>query len=108
MEKSTNVPETTNGAAAPLEAIENLIGELRDTVTRFQDEQSPEAFAAIVTALGGFGMSSTEVWKKAQKFTVENPLRTAVYAGVVFFALRGLLGEAGRMTSGRGKSSHHH
>lgn len=104
MENSKNVPETT--PAAPLEAIESLIGELRQTVSRFQEEQSPETFAAIVTSLGGFGLSTTDMWKQAQKFTVENPLRTAIYAGVVFFALRGLVGSAGR-ASAPAKNTHH-
>lgn len=74
-----------------LESFDRLSRDLRQAVHRFQEEQTPESFAGIVTALGGFGLSGAQLWRQAARYAQAHPLRVAVYAGVVFFAMRGLM-----------------
>jgi hypothetical protein len=78
------------------ENFQNLLDEVRDCVHRFQDDQSPENFAGIVTALSGFGLSGADLWKKAAAYAKANPVRVGIYAGILFFALKGLTGQTGQ------------
>lgn len=72
------------------ENFESLSRQLRAAVERFQGEQTPENFAGIITALRGYGVSATEVWQTTADYTRRHPVRVAVFAGILFFALKGI------------------
>lgn len=77
---------------SPIDNIGEVFEGVRNAVSRFQQDQTPENFASIVTALGGFGLGGLDLWKQAADYTRKHPLQVAVGAGVLFFALRGLSG----------------
>jgi hypothetical protein len=94
--KQATASETTAIELGPLR-IDNfaeLMGDLKSTVSRFQDESTPQNFAAIVTSLQGFGLSGADVWQQAASYAKKNPLRVAAFAGLAFYALKGLLAQA--------------
>lgn len=74
--------------------FDHLTMTLKSAVTKFQEDQSPENFAGIVTALSAFGISGADLWSKAAAYAKVHPVRIALGAGVLFYAMKGLLGES--------------
>lgn len=81
------------------EGFSQMADALRDAVTKFQEEQSPENFAPIITALSAFGLSSVEMWKTAAEYTRRHPIQVAALAGLAFFAVKGLTSSSRRVTA---------
>lgn len=75
----------------------NLMDGLKDAVTRFQDQSTPESFAQIITALGAFGLSGAEIFRDVTDYTKKHPVRVAFAVGLTFFALKGLLGQSEKL-----------
>ena len=76
-----------------IENFAELSQRLKDSVDRFQGDQTPENFAAIITSLAGFGLSGADLWQQAAAYAKRNPLRVAALAGLAFFALKGLVSQ---------------
>ena len=72
------------------EDIEHLAHELKLCLNRFQQDPTPENFAPIVSSLRGFGLSGKDLWREALSYTRRYPLRVAIFAGIVFYALKGI------------------
>lgn len=72
--------------------FDRLVDGLKRALSDFQTEQTPENFAVIVTALSEFGISGADIWRRAADYSKRYPLRSAVVAGLAFFAFKGLLG----------------
>lgn len=86
--KQTSQPET------PIHDFEALTADLNKALQKFQDEQSPENFAVIVTALSEFGISGADLWHQVSAYAKRNPMRVAMFVGLVFFALKGIGSQA--------------
>lgn len=70
--------------------FESLVTTLKDAVTKFQEDTSPQNFAEIVTALSDFGISGADIWQQVASYTKRHPIRVAMIAGLAFFAMKGL------------------
>lgn len=93
MSKTDESPDAQALQLGPLH-IDNfteLMQNLKQTVERFQNEQTPENFAGIVTSLAGFGLSGAELWQQAAGYAKRNPLRVAAIVGLAFYAFKGLV-----------------
>ena len=73
------------------QSFDQLVGELKASVSRFQEDTSPENFAGIVSVLSRFGISGADLWSQVARYSKEHPLRVALGATVVFFAAKGLI-----------------
>lgn len=100
MTTSDDSTETPSLQLGPLhlDNFADLMGDLKKSVDRFQNEQTPENFAVIISSLAGFGLSGADLWQQAATYAKRNPLRVAAIAGLAFFALKGVLsqGQAAR------------
>jgi hypothetical protein len=72
------------------QTFEQLLDSLKNAVSEFQNESSPEKFAKIVTVLSAFGISGADIWNKTTDFTKKHPIQAALGAGLIFFAFKGL------------------
>lgn len=70
--------------------VEHLTHNLKMTVSRFQEDPTPENFAHIITSLRAFGVSGKELWDQALSYTRQYPMRVALFAGILFYALKGI------------------
>ncbi len=75
---------------------DRLTKDLQSAVSTFREDQTPENFARIVTSLTRFGISGADIWKKFASYTKQHPMRMALSAGLVFFAVKGLMQESKR------------
>src|SRR5262249_53437658 len=83
-----------------------LMEELKSAVTDFQNDSTPEKFGAIITALGAFGITAAELGGTLTYYAKKHPVWTALGAGVVFYALKGLLVPIERRVSNREMGYH--
>ena len=86
--KQTSQPDS------PIHDFEALTADLKKALQKFQADQSPENFAVIVTALSEFGISGADLWHQVSAYAKRHPLRMATFAGLVFFALKGIGAQA--------------
>lgn len=91
MQKDPFTPQASNTA---IHDFDRLTSTLKSAVTKFQDDQSPENFAGIVSALSAFGISGADLWHKVAAYAKVHPVRVALSAGVLFYAVKGLLGDS--------------
>ncbi|MBX3020891.1 MAG: hypothetical protein KF799_04380 [Bdellovibrionales bacterium] len=106
MNASETALETKSTAAG--EGFNQLAEALRGALAKFNEEQTPENFATIISALSAFGLSGVDLWKKAADYTRRHPLQVAALAGLAFFAARGLSSSARREPRVRPSSDTHH
>ena len=92
MDKDQNI----SAKPAVTHDFEQLTQDLKSAVARFQDDQTPENFAGIVTALTGFGLTGADLWKKVADYAKVHPVPVALGAGVLFYAIKGLMRESAR------------
>jgi len=84
-------PVEQNAQKEPkLHDFERLTDGLKTALRKFQDDQTPENFAVIVSALSEFGISGADVWHQVATYSKRHPIRVGLFAGLVFFALKGL------------------
>jgi hypothetical protein len=74
----------------PAHDFDALTGGLKKALAKFQEDQTPENFAVIVTALSEFGISGADLWHQVAAYSKRHPLRMALFAGLAFFAYKGL------------------
>jgi hypothetical protein len=91
MQKDPFTPQATKPATHD---FDHLTETLKAAVAKFQDDQSPENFAGIVSALTAFGISGADLWQKVAAYAKVHPVRVAFGAGVLFYAMKGILGES--------------
>ncbi len=98
-ESSESQGEKAVEATLSLENWDQMMSSLKNSVNRFESEQSPESLAAVVTALSHFGFSGADLWKRFANYAKSRPLQVALYSAVMFFALRGLIGSHSSKTA---------
>lgn len=76
--------------------FDHLSAELKSAARGFQEDPTPENFARIITALRAFGVSGGDLWRRAAAYTRAHPVQMALLAGVLFYAVKGLLGDRPR------------
>lgn len=83
-----------------------LMDNLRDCVLQFQRDMTPENFARLISALGAMGFSGANLMRGTTDYVRRHPVRVALGAGLIFFALKGLLQSEEGRTSQRGSTFH--
>lgn len=87
---SAQLSETSEQTPDLIADFERLAANLKDAVKRFQDDQTPESFAGIVSSLSSFGLSATDIWQRVADYGRRYPLRVAGVAALIFFAMKGV------------------
>ena len=90
----TNAPRAAGGEGDLLSGFERLMGDLKGAISRFQDDQTPENLAGIVTAMNSFGLTGTDLWRRAADYTRRHPVQVAGLVSLLFFAYKGMVRES--------------
>jgi hypothetical protein len=95
MENDQSTPRANDQTSPQSERprFEKMLDDLKTTVSRFQDDTTPENFAAIVSTLSTFGISGAQVWGQVADYSKRHPLRVAIGAAIMFFAVKGIVRE---------------
>ena len=96
---------TTEAKSGPKNTFSQLMDGIKNSVNEFQENMTPENFARIITALGAMGFSGANIMRGTADYVRRHPVQVALGAGLIFYALKGLLGDE-RQLSQRESSYH--
>lgn len=104
--ESSLATSAAEASPRPKHKLEELLNGISSAVHEFNSDATPENFAKIVNSIAACGISGAKVWKDANTYVKDHPVRVAFGVGLIFFALKGLLGSGEKAVAVRQTTYH--